>query len=79
MSSLPAPRPSAAGSSTCWPEDPEVERVIELPTDQLSSDAAVDLKRGMEGATNLVHLHDDAPADRGPCWRRRPPSGSVTR
>ncbi|MGH9116711.1 MAG: NAD-dependent epimerase/dehydratase family protein [Acidimicrobiales bacterium] len=44
--------------------DAGVERVVEITDDQLRPQAEVELKRVMEGATNLVHLHDDAPATR---------------
>jgi nucleoside-diphosphate-sugar epimerase len=44
--------------------DPEVGRVVELSDAELRPEVAVELKRLMEGATSLVHLHDDAPATR---------------
>jgi nucleoside-diphosphate-sugar epimerase len=44
--------------------DPDVERVVELPHDRLGPEAAVELKRSMDGATHLIHLDDDAPATR---------------
>jgi nucleoside-diphosphate-sugar epimerase len=44
--------------------DPDVDRVVELADDLLAVDGAVELKRLMDGATQLVHLHEDVPATR---------------
>jgi nucleoside-diphosphate-sugar epimerase len=45
-------------------DDPGVARVVELSGAQLRPESAVELKRLAEGATILVHLHEDAPATR---------------